>query len=294
MSVSQSTFYGWTCGVSFSFGNKIKRVGLGTKAFYGYEFIQLNAQLNVLYNFQTLALNKKSPEIQTGIGVQFGIDQSDTIINRFMSLIDKNMPYNYSLGYTYLHYWDKQNTSQGSGILNVNIKNLTLATQNDLFGWGQGWRDRYRTGAFIIQYRYLDVKLALNTSFWTGDYTGCTKVTDDKNYPARFGYYLNDKGIYTDKSAGLFSFQVDYIIPQIPYQQITRLNIGVDSEKIRHLIQNKLMHDMPFYTDKMAKRHLLHYPMLDENGNQYLFKTKQTYKKSSFYYNLGLNELLFY
>jgi hypothetical protein len=293
-SFCQEIFSGFTAGLSFSFGNKVNRIGLRTNVFYGYQFIQVNAQVNILYNFQTLALKNKTPELQVGIGTQIGWSKTDSVKNRFIGLIDKNMPYNYSFGYTYLHYWDKQKTSQGSGIWNVNIKNFIFATQNDLFGWGQGWRDRFRTGALILQYRYLDTKFALKSEFWTGDYTGCSKVFDDKNYPARFGYYLNDKGVFTNKSAGLLSLQIDQIIPNIPYQQIARVNIGVDSERVRYAIQNKFMHDMPFYTDKMVKRHLLHYPMLDENGNQYLFNDGQTIKPTTLYFNLGLNEILFY
>jgi hypothetical protein len=291
---AQESTFGFTAGLSFSFGNKVNRIGLRTNIFYGYQFIQLNAQVNLLYNFQTLALKNKTPEIQVGIGAQFGWSKSDSVLNPFIGLINKNIPYNYSFGYTYLHYWDKQKTSQGSGIWNVNIKNLTFATQNDLFGWGQGWRDRFRTGALILQYRYLDTKIGVKSEFWTGDYTGCTKVYHDKNYPARFGYYLNDKGMFTHKSAGLLSLQIDQIIPNVPYQQIARVNLGVDSEKVRYAIQNKFMHDMPFYTDKMVKRHLLHYPMLDKKGNQYLFQDDQSVKPTTFYFNLGMNEIMFY
>ena len=293
-STAQTTTFGFTAGLSFSFGNKVNRIGLRSSVFYGYEFVQVNAQINALYNFQTLALKNKTPELQVGVGAQFGLVKSDTNTNRFIGLIDKNIAYDYSLGYTYLHYWDKQNTSQGSGMWNFNIKNFTLATQNDLFGWGQGWRDRFRTGAFIIQYRYLDTKFAIKSEFWTGDYTGCTKVTDDTNYPARFGYYLNDKGIYTDKSAGLLSLQVEQILPGIPYHQVARANLGVDSEWVRYAIQNKALHDMPFYTDKMVKRHLLHYPMLDKNGKQYLFKKGQYIKPTTVYFNIGTNEIEFY
>lgn len=295
-SCSYSQSFGWTTGLSFSFGNKVNRLGVFSKAFYSYQFVQINVQINVLYVVQSLALKQKTPELQVGIGAQFGFSQQDTVTNRFMGLTDKNIPYFYSLGYTYVHYWDKQNTSQGSGILNFNIENFTLATQNDLFGFGQGWRDRYRTGAFIFQYNYLNTRLALKAEFWTGDYTGCTKVLDDKNYPARFGYYLNDKGIYTKKSASLLSLQIEQIIPNLPfsYQQTARFNIGIDSERVRHAIQNKLMHDMPFFTDKMVKRQLLHYPMLDENGRQYLFNKEQHYKSTSFYFNFGLNEIMFY
>jgi len=293
-SCAQTANFGFSAGLSFSFGNKVNRIGLRSSFFYTYQFVQLNSQINILYNFKTLALNQSTPEIQFGIGSQLGFVKSDTISNNFIGLIDNNMAYQYSMGYTYLYYWDKQQTSQGSGILNLNIKSFTLATQNDLFGWGKGWRDRYRTGAVLIQYRYLDTKIALNTTLWTGDYTGSTKVLNDRNYPARFGYYLDDKGAFTNYSAGLLSLQIEQLLPNIPLQQTARLNIGVDSEYVRHFLQNKWMHDMLFLPKKMIKTKLLHYPMLDSNGNPYLFKENQSVKPSSLYFNLGINEMTFY
>ncbi|MGV6860796.1 MAG: polymorphic toxin type 23 domain-containing protein [Putridiphycobacter sp.] len=286
--------FGWTAGLSFSFGNKVNRMGLRSNIYLGYEFVQVNGQVNLLYNFQTLALKNSTPEIQFGAGSQFCFGETDTIRNAFLGLTENNLPYFYSFGYTYLHYWDKQETSQGGGILNLNIREFSFATQNDLFGWGQGWRDRFRTGAFMFQYRYNYTKIGLKAEFWTGDYTGCTKVLDDRNYPARYGYKLNDKGQYTKFTAGLISLQVDQIIPDVNIQQVARVNIGVDSEKFRHAIQNKLMHDMPFFPDAFIKNKQLHYPMVDKSGNQYLFKDKQTIKPTTFYFNVGLNEFVFY
>ena len=90
---AQESTFGFTAGLSFSFGNKVNRIGLRTSAFYGYQFVQINAQVNFLYNFQTLALNNKTPEIQVGVGTQLGWSKSDTITNRFMGLIDKNIAY---------------------------------------------------------------------------------------------------------------------------------------------------------------------------------------------------------
>jgi len=287
---SQIENFGLSGGVSFSFGNKVKRIGLRGAVFYTYGFAQVNATVNTYYNFQSFALKKKTPELQLGIGAQFGFGRQDSITNRFVTLTDNNTGYFYSAGYAFMYFFDKQNTSQGGGVLSVNVENFTLATANDLFGFGKGWRDRFRTAAVMFQYRYLDTKFAINSTMWTGDYIGCVKVKDS-DYPARFGYKENDKAIYGTSMASLLSIQVEQLLP---YSQIARVNIGIDSEWVRHMLQNKFIHDQYFMPRKFIKRPQMHFPMMDSNGNQYLFKENQKVRPASFYFNIGMNNGLFY
>ena len=172
----------------------------------------------------------------------------------------------------------------------MNIENFTFATANDLFGFGKGWRDRFRTAAVIFQYRYLDTKWAINSTLWTGDYIGCPKVRDS-DYPARFGYKENTTAIYGKCMASLLSFQVEQLLP---YAQVARINIGVDAERVRHLLQNKLIHDQRFIPRKFIKRPQMHFPMLNSQGGQYLFNEGQKVKPASFYFNVGMNNGVFY
>ena len=287
---AQTQNFGLSGGLSFSFGNKVNRIGLRGAVFYTYGVAQINATVNLYYNFQTLALKKRTPELQLGIGAQFGFGRQDFITNRFVSLTDNNTGYFYSAGYSFMYFFDKQNTSQGGGILNVNVENFTFATANDLFGFGKGWRDRFRTAAVMFQYRYLDTKFALNSTMWTGDYIGCVKVRDS-DYPARFGYKESDNAIYGSNMASLFSLQIEQLLP---YTQVARVNVGVDSEWVRHFLQNKLIHDQYFIPRKIIKRPQMHFPMLNSEGGQYLFKEEQKVKAASFYFNLGMNNGLFY
>jgi len=287
---TQSQYYGVSAGLSFSLGNKINRIGIRSSFCYTYGFAQINATLNAYYNFQTLAIKKKTPELQLGIGAQLGFGQQDSSTNRFISLTDNNTDYYFSAGYSFMYFLDKQSTSQGGGILNVNIENFTFATANDLFGFGKGWRDRFRTAAVMVQYRYLDTKFALNSTMWTGDYIGCTKVKNS-DYPARFGYKENEKAIYGHNMASLLSVQVEQLLP---YNQIARINLGVDSEWVRHFLQNKLIHDQYFIPERWIKRPQMHFPMLDKDGNQFLFKDGQKVRPTSFYFNLGMNNGVFY
>ncbi len=288
---SQSEGYGASLGVSFSIGNKVNRVGFRAASYYHYGFIQVNSSLTAYYNFNSLAVRKKTPELQFGLGVQFGMGKLRTSNeNRYVSLTDNNTLYFSSIGYSYLHYWDRQETTQGGGIFNINIENFTLATQNDILGFGSGWRDRFRTAAVLVQYRYLDTKFGLNTTFWTGDFSDC-KTIDETNYPARFGYKEQKGAKYGKFSLGLLSLQVEQVLP---YTQIARVNVGLDSEKVRHTVQNKFAHDQYYTKEKSIKYKQKHYPMLDENGNQYLFEKNQKIKPATFYYNISLNNGVFY
>jgi hypothetical protein len=286
----QKPTFGWSAGLSFSLGNKVQRIGLRGSAFYTHGFAQVNATTNVFYNFKSIATGLKTPEFQFGIGGNFGFGRRDSSLNHFVSLTDNNTDYFYSVGYSYLMYLDKIKTSQAGGILSVNIDNFTFATHNDLFGFGKGWRDRFRTAALLLQYRYLDTKAGINMTFWTGDYIGCEVVNDGK-YPSRFGYKKNDKAIYGRSMASLLSLQIEQFLS---YNQIARLNIGMDSEKVRHAIQNRLIHDQYYVNRKFIKRPQKHYPMLDKEGGQYTFKHGESVRPASLYFNLGLNSGVFY
>ncbi len=287
---AQDLEFQWTAGLSFDFGSHVKRIGLRFAANATYNFVQINLTTNSYYNFSSLVLHQKGFEVQAGLGAQFGFGKKDSTENNFIELAENNTVYKNSIGYAYLRYWDNQKTSQSAGILNTNFGPFTFLTENDLFGAGKGWRDRYRTGAFKIGYQFDDTKVMVNAVMWTGDFTGCREVRDT-DYPARFGYRDNNKALFGNYSLGLLSLQVQQILP---YKQMARIDLGVDSEIIRHSIQNIGMHDMRFYTDKMVKRELMHIPMLQSDGSAYLFRPNQKIKPTRFYYNLGLNNGVFY
>ncbi|MEO9533415.1 MAG: polymorphic toxin type 23 domain-containing protein [Crocinitomicaceae bacterium] len=289
------SFFGFSAGLSFSFGTHINRLGFQAAAYYNYGFAQANASINGYYNFQSLALKKKGLELQLGSGLELGFGRKDSARNPFVGLTESNLLQDYSVGYSYLIYLDQQKTSQSGGILSFNIKEFKFATENDLFGFGQGWRDRYRTGGFLIEYRYQQFKFGINSTLWTDDYSLCKKVLDT-DYPARFGYKEDSKTKFGGISAGLISAQVKYLMPTniYPYGQNLQANIGLNSEKARNLIQNRFIHDHFFIPKNWISRNPCHIPMEAEGGGQYLFKEDQTIKKTQFYFNLGTNQGVFY
>ena len=287
------SFYGVSAGISFSFGTHINRIGFHAAGYYNYAFAQANANINGYYNFRSLALKEKGWELQLGAGLELGFGRKDTVRSPFIGLTENNMRQDYSVGYNYLIYFDQQHTSQTSGILDVNVLNFKFATENDLFGFGDGWRDRYRTGAFLLEYRYQNFKFALNSTLWTDDYTVCKKVLNS-DYPARFGYKENNEVKFCGESIGLLSAQVKYLAP-IPtnywpaYQEV-QMNIGIDAEQVR----NVLIHDHYPVPKKYIKRNPCHIPMQDCNGDQFLFKDGQKVEPLKFYFNLGTNQSVFY
>jgi len=278
-------------GLSVDFGNEVKRIGLRFDIGGQYEFVQTNIKAGFYYNFMSWGIQSKTPEIVLGAGAHFGAGRKQAKFNSFISLHDHNLSHNFTVGYVYQYYFDWQGTKQSTGIMMVTYKEISVMTENDLLGAGKGWRDRFRTGGVKVSYRYDSLRFGVNLQLYTGDYASCTKITDDKNYPARFGYRSQDKAIFGEKSLGILSFQGEYVSF---YSQSARIDLGVNSEKIRHAVQNKGLHDMPFYTDKMVKRQLMHVPMLQKDGTIFTFKEGQNIKPARFYYNLSLNPSAFY
>lgn len=288
------SFYGFSAGVSFNFGTHVNRMGVSANFFAGHNFVQLNSALKVYYNFQSLGLKRKSPEIQLGGGVNFGFGNLDSLPVRFIGLTENNTGYRFAAGYSYIRYWDKNQTTQSTAIFHFQLQNFRVLTENDLFASGKGWRDRFRTGAFSLDYTLNELRFGLNTTFWTGDYVGC-EIVKNSSYPnARFGYRKAEGSKYGNFSLGLLSAQVSWLIPQIPVQQIARLNLGVDSEKIRNAVQNKFIHNQRFVPSRWVNYETPHIPMLAADGTQYVYENGTRVKPLSFYFNLGLNDPVFY
>ena len=107
---------------------------------------------------------------------------------------------------------------------------------------------------------------------WTGA-MGRT-VRGDSNFPS--GCYIDTTGgTYTSFSHGLLSAQFKY---NMGHSQIIQSNIGIDAEQVRNVMQNKLIHDVAILPKSWFKRNNCHIPMLDDKGEQYLFKPGQKIK----------------
>jgi hypothetical protein len=61
--------------------------------------------------------------------------------------------------------------------------------------------------------------------------------------------------------------------------------MGIDSEQVRHVFQNKLFHDLPFLPKKYQNQ-TPHYPRLNKEGLPVF--TKNEVRKDKFYFSLGM------
>ena len=112
----------------------------------------------------------------------------------------------------------------------------------------------------------------------------------DSLFPG-YGYINTDGGLYSNLSHGLLSAQVKYANH---YGLCVQGNAGIDAEQVRNEVQNKLIHDMPFVPKKYNKAQNLHIPMVDENGQQYLYKKEQKIKKPKVFLNGSTSPNVFY
>lgn len=162
------------------------------------------------------------------------------------------------------------------------MNELSFITENDLFS-GTPHLDRFRTGAFLLQYQKDNFQIGINATLFTGQMG--ERITDE-SYPFGHVYENTIGGKYPQCSHGLLSGQIKYVGD---YYQTYQANIGVDSERVRHAIQNRFTHDILIGRGINA-----HVPMIDDKGKQFLFKDGQQVKPISFYMNLFSNPAIFY
>lgn len=292
LSFGQEINWGYSVGLAFSFGTEVNRIGFHSSVFANYNFAQVNAAINGYYNFKSLGKREKTVELQLGGGAQFGFGRKDTIQNNFIGLTENNTFHDYAAGFAFIRYWDQQGTSQSTGILNANILNVNLITENDLFGNLVRQRDRYRTGAFLIEYQYENTKVGINALLWTYDYAHCAVIVDENSEKwARFGYYEDDFPKNRSTSLGILSISVKQ---WLPYHQTPHLALGINSEKVRNVVQNEFIHDQPFFPSSWVRRKPAHIPMFTPENQQYLHLEGQEIKPAKFYFDVGLNTLPFY
>ena len=167
-------------------------------------------------------------------------------------------------------------------------------TENDVFGSTVG-KDNFRTGAFAVGYRQDHLLYELMTVLWTGQTRGQNTETfrgeKAKDFPARWGYRDISNSLYGKYSHGILAANVQYALP---YGQIAQAAFGVDDERVRDFVQNKMMHDMYFCPPNWTNVRNIHFPMLDCDGNPYCYHEDQKIRPGKLYFQLGANGSRFY
>ena len=212
---------------------------------------------------------KSFPELHTNLGINFGYGEENTIQNKFISPISNQTGRKYSIAISYNYYIDNIGTSQGTGLIAMEFDGFGLIHENDMFGEPRS--DKFRSAASQIYYRTENYKLATNIILWHGDsFDHRVFSYTETDYPARFGYKDLSTVAYGKYSHGILTAHISYVLP---FEQIISIDAGIDSEWVRHICQNILIHDKWYFPGEKAGYELKHYPMLMPDGNPFLLKT---------------------
>lgn len=277
-------------GIFISSGTTQNRIGFFIGGYYIYKQFQINLTIRPTYNIFSLGTGKESSELHANLSLVYGYGGIDSIKNNFVTEISNQTGRKNSVAISYNAYIDNIETSQFTGTIALEFNKFGIIHENDM--WGEPRSDRFRSAGIQLYYRTKQIKYATNVILWHGNaFAKGSKSYTKTDYPARWGFKDFNKSKYGKFSNGIWSTQVNLLLPNM---QVVNFDIGIDSEKVRHMVQNRFTHDMCFLPDKLVINKLLHYPMIDDKGNLYLFKKNQKIKPSTFYLNLAFNQNLFY
>ncbi len=278
--------YGINIGLQIAAGTHFDRIGISCNGYYAHDTYQINSGLKIYYNIKNIGPSKKYLEFAPSIGALISFGKNDSLKNLFISSISNQTLKRNSIGYSFNYYLNNIETSQATGTFSFQFGNFQFITEDDVYAGGI--RDEFRTGAGLIQYRGKNFQYGINFTGWTGK-RGVH--VDDPNFPSRNGYMDMSQSLYGNVSAGLFSAHIQYAAP---YGQMLQGNIGIDAEQVRNFFQNQLIHRIFFSPKKDHWRGGSDLPMIDSEGNMYLYKKEQKIRPSRSYFNLFANPNLFY
>lgn len=270
------------------YGTHVHRIGMGVSSATNYAATQFNAELRGYYNFKAYGPPKQGLETVWSLGIAQGFGKSFDSRNPLVDSHYFKTNKRYSIGYTFQKYKDAIETSQSTGTVFFSANNFFLNFENDLFGNTSG-RDRFRTGGFSLHYAMDSWIFSVKNIIWTGQTKCQEKVSyTDTDYPSRYGYQDVTNCKYGNHSHGIAAIEVLYQ-PEDFFRQYYNASIGLDHEKVRHFFQNKIIHDMYFIPNKINPSKNLHYPMLDDKGEPYLFLKDQVLRSPKFYFQVASN-----
>ncbi len=288
-------------GAIYELGNPAHRLGTTIGFFATKNSVQLSANYSLFYAFKNYGPQISRWEVQANanLGIAFG----QKILNR--EAVDMLSPVsNFSarknmLSYGLKYYWDEIETKQFTGIIALRLNEYYVATENDGFVF-LPW-DQYRTGAISIgkyfvsntkKTAFTQQRISLDVLLYTGKTQGDpTERITKTSYPSRFGYKKLNDSKYHKSSHGILkcTFQTN-----LGAMQNASASIGVDDERIRNFIQNKIIHDLPFAPRALIKIKNPHIPMRNSEGRDYLYGENETIRRGRFVWGVGFNRPYFY
>lgn len=273
--------FGGSVGLILNLGTNVNAIGISAKTYYHDYFYQINVGSTFTYNLTSYGNRKRFWESRNYLGLLFLGGKKDNTIDFHLDGLTHQSFYRNGIGYNYLWYFDNAGTSQRSGGWSLSLNKIGIYFENDVFG-GQA-KDRFRTGHLLVTYRYQDFKFGTGFYIWTGE-TANSKWIHEERPKNPYGYRSLENNLYGKTSVGALYGTVMY---NLPFGQNAMMKIGIDSEHLRHTIQNRIIHDLIFLP-KNIERKTPHYPRLDGNGLP-IFE-KDSVRKSKFYFQTSINE----
>jgi hypothetical protein len=281
--------FGFNLGANVAFGTHINRVGLNLHLYFVKDFFQTTSAVRMYYNISNLGPKLRYPELVLSQGICFGYGAQKAEWNPFISSISNQTGFENAVSYSYNAYFNHVRTTQQTGIVSFLVKGFSLSAENDILA--RPTLDRFRTGAFLLQYQYLDIiQAGINCTIWTGQFGRKKEIFLIKAFYNNC-YMDTTGGVHTNVANGLLSAQVKY---NAGYGQNIQANLGVDAEQVRNAIQNKLIHNMRFVPGAIKKTRNCHLPMLDDKGGLFLYNEGQNIRRPRLYLNIFSNANVFY
>jgi hypothetical protein len=285
----QNQTFGISAGAIVNLGSHVSKLGLHVSGYYYYQNLQINSIARWTFNYKNLGAPGKFRETKLGVGLVAAWGQNEAKQKYFHSLVSNQTGRSYSVGYGYNFYFDNRNTSQRTGTVSFQFHDFEIIHENDILATSGS--DRFRTAALMVAYSKDSIRVGLNSLLWTGNSNSPLAKTYYDTSFSRYGYKDLSNTPYGNFSNGVLGIQAEYALG---FGQNLKFSSGIDSEQIRDLIQNKIIHDMYFIPANWVNTKNLHIPMLDRKGRPYLYRQDQLIKKSTFYYQFSLNDNDFY
>ncbi|MCR9173312.1 MAG: polymorphic toxin type 23 domain-containing protein [bacterium] len=269
--------FGGSIGLVMTVGSHNSNVGINLNGYYTDYFYQVNLGTRINFHPHSFGNRRNFWESRSTAGVVITGGKEEREVDFEMDGLNHQTEKNLGVGFNYVWYYDGAGTSQTSGGFGMHIREFSMYHENDIFG-GQG-RDRFRTGQFHFSYRYQRHKFTAGIQLWTGESKSAPLKTEECD-DCKSGY--RD---LRDTKFGRTSHGIFYLgwRQQHDYQQNSGVRVGWDAERIRHIFQNKMIHDLGVFINRPTP----HYPMLDENGLPIFDSSKV--RKPRPYLSIGAN-----
>lgn len=270
--------FGGSIGLVANFGLQSNSIGVTVNGYYTDHFYQFNAGSTVQLFENSMGNRRRFVQNRTAVGLLLLAGKSQRQMDFEMNGLNHQTSKNLGIGYNYIFYFDSKQSSQTSGGFVIHVKELAIYHENDLFG-GSG-KDRFRTGQFHASFQYQHVKFTAGVQLWTGESRTAPLYLDScKRCPSGYRDLRNTPYGRTSHGNAYVGFRMTP-----GFGQHAGVRIGIDSEEVRHGIQNLLIHNL----GQIIRRPTPHYPRLDSNG--FPVFTKEMARPNRFYLQTDMNQ----